>query len=171
MVEPTLDPAVWLDKHLAEADTDLLREMLQTFIQALMSAEADAACGALPDGERSPDRVNSRNGYRPRTFETRTGTMELVVPKLRTGSYFPEWLLEPRRRAERSLVAVIAECYVKGVSTRKVEGLVRTLGIEVSYEQKLWIGDLVKDVRTFPLEQERVPAWVAPAGRVRRCSG
>src|SRR5207247_1038618 len=91
--------------------------------------EADAACGALY-GERSPERVNRRNGYRTRIFDTRTGTMELAVPKLRTGSYFPEWLLEPRRRAERALIAVIAECYVKGVSTRRVEGLVRTLGIE-----------------------------------------
>jgi len=129
VVEPTLDPRVWLSKHLEEADVDLLREMVRTFIQALMSAEADAACGALY-GERSPDRINRRNGYRSRTFDTRTGTMELAVPKLRSGSYFPEWLLEPRRRAERALIAVIAECYVKGVSTRRVEGLVRTLGIE-----------------------------------------
>ena len=129
MVEPTLDPLVWLGKHLEEADTDLLREMVRTFIQSLMSAEADAACGALY-GERSPDRVNQRNGYRPRRFDTRTGTMELQVPKLRTGTYFPEWLLEPRRRAERALVQVVAECYVKGVSTRRVDGLVKTLGIE-----------------------------------------
>ena len=129
MVEPTLDPMVWLGKHLEEADTDLLREMVRTFIQALMSAEADAACGALY-GERSGDRVNRRNGYRGRAFDTRTGTMELAVPKLRQGSYFPEWLLEPRRRAERALVAVVAECYVRGVSTRRVDGLVKTLGIE-----------------------------------------
>jgi len=120
---------VWLGKHLEEADTDLLREMVRTFIQALMSAEADAACGALY-GERSGDRVNRRNGYRGRAFDTRTGTMELAVPKLRQGSYFPEWLLEPRRRAERALVAVVAECYVRGVSTRRVDGLVKTLGIE-----------------------------------------
>lgn len=129
MVEPTLDPLVWLGKHLEEADTDLLREMLRTFIQALMSAEADAACGALY-GERSPDRVNQRNGYRGRRFDTRAGTIELAVPKLRAGTYFPEWLLEPRRRAERALVQVVAECYVKGVSTRRVDGLVKTLGIE-----------------------------------------
>jgi len=129
VVEPTLDPMVWLGKHLEEADTDLLREMVRTFIQALMSAEADAACGALY-GERSGDRVNRRNGYRGRAFDTRTGTMELAVPKLRQGSYFPEWLLEPRRRAERALVAVVAECYVRGVSTRRVDGLVKTLGIE-----------------------------------------
>jgi len=124
-----MDPLAWLRKHLEEADIDLLREMLRTFIQALMSAETDALCGA-PYGERSSDRVNRRNGYRPRDFDTRAGTMELLVPKLRQGSYFPTWLVEPRRRAERALVQVVAECYVKGVSTRRVDGLVKTLGIE-----------------------------------------
>src|SRR5438093_11789223 len=100
-----MDPIVWLRKHLEEADTDLLREMARTFIQTLMSAEADALCGA-PYGERSPERSNRRNGYRPRPFDTRAGTLDLSVPKLRTGSYFPSWLLEPRRRAERALVQV-----------------------------------------------------------------
>ncbi len=128
MVDATMDPAVWLRKHLETADADLLREMLGTFIQALMSAEADALCGA-PYGTRSPERVNTRNGYRSRPFNTRTGTLELALPKLRSGSYFPDWLLERRRRAERALVAVIAECYVRGVSTRRVEGLIATLGI------------------------------------------
>ncbi len=129
MVEPTVDPLVWLGKHLEEADVDLLREMVRTFIQALMSAEADAVCGA-PYGERSADRVNRRNGYRERRFDTRAGTIDLSLPKLRSGSYFPDWLIEPRRRAERALVQVVAECYVKGVSTRRVDGLIRTLGIE-----------------------------------------
>ncbi len=128
MVDATMDPAVWLRKHLETADADLLREMLGTFIQALMGAEADALCGA-PYGTRSPERVNTRNGYRSRPFDTRTGTLELALPKLRSGSYFPDWLLERRRRAERALVAVIAECYVRGVSTRRVEGLIATLGI------------------------------------------
>ncbi len=129
MVEPTMDPVVWLRKQLEEADVDLLHEMVATFVQALMSAEADALCGA-PYGERSADRVNRRNGYRERDFDTRAGTIELLLPKLRQGSYFPGWLLEPRRRAERALVAVVAECCVKGVSTRRVDGLVKTLGIE-----------------------------------------
>ncbi len=129
MVEPTLDPVVWLRKHLEEADTDLLREMVRTFVQMLMSAEADAICGA-PYGERSEERTNRRNGYRERDFDTRAGTMELSIPKLRSGSYFPDWLLERRRRAERALVQVVAECYVKGVSTRRVDGLIRTLGVE-----------------------------------------
>src|SRR6266511_4018813 len=124
-----MDPVTWRRKHLEEADVDLLREMVATFIQALMGAEADAVCGALY-GERSPERVNQRNGYRARDFDTRVSTLSLAIPKLREGSYFPDWLLTPRRRAERALVAVVAECYVKGVSTRRVDGLVRTLGIE-----------------------------------------
>jgi putative transposase len=129
VVEPTMDPVVWLRKHLEQADTDLLREMVRTFVQALMSAEADAICGARY-GERSQERTNRRNGYRERDFDTRAGTMELSIPKLRAGSYFPDWLVERRRRTERALVQVVAECYVKGVSTRRVDGLVKTLGIE-----------------------------------------
>ncbi len=97
MVEPTMDPLVWLRKHLEEADTDLLREMVHTFIQALMGAEVDALCGA-GYAERTPDRTNRRNGVRPRRFDTRAGTIALGIPKLREGSYFPDWLLEPRRR-------------------------------------------------------------------------
>ena len=129
MVASTMDLVGWLRKHLEAADTDLLREMVLGFVQALMGAEADALCGAGL-GERSPDRVNQRNGYRGRRLDTRVGTLELQIPKLRAGSYFPDWLLEPRRRGERALVAVVAECYVRGVSTRRVEGLVATLGIQ-----------------------------------------
>jgi putative transposase len=129
VVASTMDLLGWLRKHLEEADSDLLRELVTTLVQALMGAEADAACGA-GHGERSPARVNQRNGYRGRRLDTRVGTLELAIPKLRAGSYFPDWLLEPRRRAERALVAVVAECYVRGVSTRRVEGLVETLGIQ-----------------------------------------
>jgi putative transposase len=124
-----MDPVAWLGKHLEEADTDLLRELVRTFVEQLMGAQADALCGAAY-GERSPDRTNRRNGYRSRDFDTRAGTIPLQIPKLQEGSYFPNWLLERRRRAERALVQVVAECYVKGVSTRRVDGLVRTLGIE-----------------------------------------
>ena len=124
-----MDPLAWLRKQLEEADVDLLREMVRSFVEALMGAEADALCGA-GFRERSAERVNRRNGYRARPFDTRTGTIALAVPKLRSGSYFPDWLLERRRRAERALVAVVAECYVRGVSTRRVDGLVKTLGIE-----------------------------------------
>jgi putative transposase len=102
---------------------------VRSFAETLMSADADAMCGA-PYGERSEDRVNRRNGYRERDFDTRAGTIELRVPKLRQGTYYPEWLFERRRRAERALVAVICECYVRGVSTRRVDGLVKALGME-----------------------------------------
>jgi putative transposase len=85
----SIDPAHFLHEQLAQASPDLLRQMLTTFIDTLMSAEADAVCGA-EYGERSPERTNVRNGYRPREFETRAGTLELAVPKLRAGSYFPD---------------------------------------------------------------------------------
>ena len=94
-----------------------------------MGAEADALCGA-GYGERSPERVNRRNGYRERDWDTRVGSIELAVPKLREGSYFPDWLLQPRRRAEQALVSVIADAYLAGVSTRRVEKLVQQLGVE-----------------------------------------
>ena len=123
-----IDPARFLHEQLASASPDLLRSMLTTFINMLMSAEADAVCGA-GDGEISPDRVNTRNGYRHREFDTRAGTLEVAIPKLRSGSYFPDWLLERRRRAERALATVVATCYLLGVSTRRMEKLVETLGI------------------------------------------
>ena len=129
MVELRMDPLTWLRKQLEEADVDLLREMVRAFADTLMSADADALCGATY-GERSEERVNRRNGYRERDFDTRVGTVELRVPKLRQGTYYPEWLFERRRRAERALVAVICECYVRGVSTRRVDGLVKALGME-----------------------------------------
>jgi putative transposase len=116
-------------KQLDGADVDLLREMVKIFAEQLMGADADALCGA-DYGERSPERVNRRNGYRERAWDTRAGTIALQVPKLREGTYFPEWLLEPRRRAERAFVQVVCESYVRGVSTRRVEGLVAQLGIE-----------------------------------------
>ena len=95
---PSIDPARLLEEPLESASPDLLRSLLSTFIETLMSAEADAICGA-PYGISSPERTNVRNGYRPREFDTRTGTLELAIPKLRSGSYFPDWLLERRRRA------------------------------------------------------------------------
>ena len=125
---PSIDPSRFLHEQLAAASPDLLRSMLTTFINALMSAEADAQCGA-GYGEVSPDRVNTRNGYRPREFDTRAGTVQIAIPKLRWGTYFPEWLLERRRRAERALTTVVATCYLLGVSTRRMEKLVESLGI------------------------------------------
>jgi putative transposase len=124
----SIDPAQFLSEHLEHAEPDLLRAMLKTFVDALMGAEADALCGA-PYGARSEDRVNFRNGYRAREWDTRAGTMEVAIPKLRAGSYFPDWLLERRRRAERALTTVVATCYLLGVCTRRMEKLVETLGI------------------------------------------
>src|SRR5205823_6762331 len=95
----------WLRKQLEQASPDLLRAMVQDFAEALMGAEADALCGA-GYGERTPERLNRRNGYRERDWVTRVGTIELAVAKLRAGSYFPDWLLQPRRRAEQAFVSV-----------------------------------------------------------------
>jgi transposase-like protein len=127
-VTPSIDAARLLEEQLAQASPDLLRELLTTFINTLMSAEADAVCGAAY-GTVSEDRTNRRNGYRGREFDTRAGTLELAVPKLRTGSYFPDWLLERRKRAERALTSVVATCYLLGVSTRRMDKLVQSLGI------------------------------------------
>ncbi len=130
MVPDTMNALAWLRKHLDdEGGNDLVREMVKAFAERLMSADVDNVCGAAY-GERSEERTNRRNGYRERTWDTRAGTIELAIPKLRTGSYFPDFLLEPRRRAEKALVAVVAQCYLEGVSTRRVEDVARALGIE-----------------------------------------
>ena len=110
-----------------EPGGDVLVEGLRWLLQELMDAEVSAQIGA-GRYERSSERTTQRNGYRTRPWDTRLGTLELAIPKLRQGSYFPSWL-EPRRRAEQALVAVVAEAYVQGVSTRKVEALVQSLGI------------------------------------------
>jgi putative transposase len=123
-----IDPARMLGQVLSDASPDLMRHLLGTVINSLLSADADAVCGA-EYGQVSPDRVNSRNGYRRRELDTRVGTIEVAVPKLRTGSYFPEWLLERRKRAEAALISVVATCYLLGVSTRRMDKLVQTLGI------------------------------------------
>ena len=124
----SIDPTRFLHEQLGSASPDLLRSMLTTFMNTLMSAEADAICGASY-GEISPERTNVRNGYRHREFDTRAGTLDVAIPKLREGSYFPDWLLERRRRAERALTTVVATCYLLGVSTRRMEKLVDALGI------------------------------------------
>ena len=109
------------------ADVDVLRQMVQFMAQRLMEIDVDGRCGAGYD-EKSAERINSRNGYRDRTWETRAGAVELKIPKLRQGSYFPEFL-EPRRTAEKALTAVIQEAYIKGISTRSVDDLVKALGM------------------------------------------
>ena len=115
-------------KAVAEGDVDFLREGVRVLAQAVMEAEVTELTG-LPRGERDPERrLTHRNGYRERRWDTRVGTLELAIPRVRDGSYFPS-LLEPRRRAERALLAVVQEAYVLGVSTRRVEDLVEALGI------------------------------------------
>jgi transposase-like protein len=125
----SVDPAQLLEQHLRGASPDLLREMIATFANAMMSAQADQVCGA-DWGERSAERTNRRNGYRAREWDTRAGTVELAVPKLRQGSFFPDWLLTHRRRAEQALVTVVATAYLLGVSTRRVERLAEQLGVK-----------------------------------------
>lgn len=110
-----------------EPGEDFLREAVRWTIHELMEAEVSAQIGA-ERYERNPERTTQRNGFRERSWDTRIGTLELQIPKLRTGTYFPSWL-EPRKRSEQALVAVVAEAYVSGVSTRKVEALVQALGI------------------------------------------
>jgi putative transposase len=123
-----IDPARMLDQALSDASPDLMRHLLGTVINSLLSADADSVCGA-EYGVASPDRVNSRNGYRHRELDTRAGTIDVAIPKLRQGSYFPEWLLERRKRAEAALISVVATCYLLGVSTRRMDKLVQSLGI------------------------------------------
>ncbi|MBH0781699.1 IS256 family transposase [Nocardia bovistercoris] len=152
-----IDPNTPFAEQLAVASPDLLREMVSSFVATLMSAEADAMCGA-DYGERSPQRTNSRNGYRHRDFDTRVGTIDVAIPKLRSGSYFPDWLLERRKRAERALTSVVATCYLLGVSTRRMEKLVESLGItSLSKSQvSMMARDLdaqVEAFRTRPLDQ------------------
>src|SRR5881392_1354672 len=156
-----MDVSVWLRKQLEETSPDLLRAMVKEFAEALMGAEVDALCGAAY-GERSPERVNRRNGYRERDWDTRVGSIELAVPKLREGSYFPDWLLQPRRRAEQAFVSVIADAYLAGVSTRRVEKLVQQLGVERMSRSQVSrlaksLDQIVEDFRTRPLDGAPYP--------------
>jgi transposase-like protein len=150
----SIDAIEWLRKQV-EGAPDGLRAMLTEMVNIIMSAEVDAVCGA-GYGERSDERVNSRNGYRSRLWDTRVGTIDLQIPKLRQGTYFPGWLLEPRRRAEKALTAVVAEAYLQGVSTRRVEDLVQSLGIEKLSKSQVSVlskelDGVVKSFRERPL--------------------
>ncbi|MEX3505759.1 IS256 family transposase [Corynebacterium sp. LK2510] len=152
----SIDPTTYLDELLSQASPDLMREMLQKFINQILSTQADQICGA-DYATVSDTRTNLRNGYRHRDFDTRVGTIDVAVPKLRTGSFFPDWLLERRTRAERALTTVIATCYLKGVSTRRMNDLVASLGItnlsksQVS-EMATDLDQMVEDFRTRPLD-------------------
>ncbi len=145
------------------SDADLLREMIGFSAQRLMELEAQGLTGA-EHGERSPDRINHRNGYRDRVWETRAGTVELKIPKLRKGSYFPGFL-EPRRMAEKALTAVIQEACIQGVSTRSVDDLVQAMGmtgISKSQVSRLCmeIDDKIQSFLERPLEGEWPYLWL-----------
>ena len=158
------------------SDASLLREMIGFAAQRLMELETEPLCGAA-HGERSAERLNQRNGYRERDWETRAGTVELRIPKLRRGSYFPAFL-EPRRTAEKALTAVIQEAYVQGISTRSVDALVRSMGMDgVSKSQVSRLcGEIdgrVQDFLNRPIEGDWPYLWldatyvkVREAGRI-----
>ena len=145
------------------ADADLVRDMLAFAAERLMAMEVDVLTGA-PAGVRSPERMNHRNGYRERAWDTRAGRIELAIPKLRKGSYFPAFL-EPRRTAEKALAAVIQEAYVHGISTRSVDYLVKAMGasgISKSQVSRLCqeIDERVNAFLTRPIEGEWPYLWI-----------
>jgi putative transposase len=151
-------------RHLLEdeAGADLVRESLRWLVQQLMEAEVSELIGAA-HGERTEDRATWRNGYRPRRWDTRAGELELRIPKLRQGSYFPSFL-EPRRRSEQALLAVIQQAYVCGVSTRRVDQLVESLGLRVSRSEVSRIcaqlDEQVEAFRQRPLEGDYPYLWL-----------
>jgi len=132
MTKPTMALAELAEKG---ADSDLLREMIQYVAQRMMEMDVEGLCAAAY-GTRSPDRANSRNGYRDRSWDTRAGSVDLKIPKLRQGSYFPGFL-EPRRTVEKALAAVIQEAYVQGVSTRSVDALVKAMGMSATSKSQV----------------------------------
>ena len=161
MTDEMMSLRSWIEKT---PDADLLREMIGFAAQRLMELETDGLCGA-GHGERSADRRNQRNGYRERDWQTRAGTVELRIPKLRKGSYFPAFL-EPRRLAEKALTAVVQEAYIQGISTRSVDDLVKAMGmgggISKSQVSRL-CGEIDERVQTFlnrPIEGEWPYIWL-----------
>jgi Transposase, Mutator family len=174
MAKHRMDVASFVGKLLQQDDVDALQEGVKILAQALMEAEVSGQIGA-DLYERSSERAAYRNGYRTRTWDTRLGTIELKISKITRGSYFPS-LLEPRRRVEKALYAVVTEAYVKGVSTRKVDDPVKALGIDgISKSEVSRIcRALDKDVSAFrsrPIEIEtRTCGWTPPITRCARTS-
>jgi hypothetical protein len=158
-----MDITSFVGKLLEEDDVDLLREGVRVLALAVMETEFSGQIGAT-SYERNSERTAYRNGYRTRRWDTRMGTIELKIPKVTADAYFPS-LLEPRRRAEKALHAVVVEAYVKGISTRKVDDLVRALGIEgISRSEVSRICKVLdEEVKTFlsrPIEGEHPYVWL-----------
>jgi len=163
MAKPRMDLSAFVGKLLEEQDGDVLREGIRVLSQALMESEVAGLIGAERH-ERTGERSGYRNGYRTRTWDTRVGTIALEIPKLRAGSYFPS-LLQPRRRAEHALLAVVQEAYVQGVSTRKVDDLLKALGLDGMSKSEVSricgeLDPLVEAFRTRPLTGEHPYLWV-----------
>ena len=162
MTDPTIALKEYLINIGLEEDADFLRQGIQLLSQLLMELEVEQKIGAGKH-ERTPERKNSRNGHRQRTWKTRVGEIDLAIPKLRKGSYFPS-LLEPRRPAEKALLAVVQEAYLKGVSTRKVDALLKALGLtgidksEVSRINKE-LSQVVDEFRNRPLQENYPYMW------------
>lgn len=161
------EPTIALKEHLInigmEKDADFLREAVQLLSQMLMELEVEQQVGAGKH-ERKPERKNYRNGHRQRTWKTRVGEIDLAIPKLRKGSYYPS-LLEPRRPTEKALLAVIQEAYLKGVSTRKVDALLKALGltgIDKSSVSRICkeLDHTVKAFRNRPLQASYPYVWL-----------
>jgi putative transposase len=154
------------------SDATFLREMIGFASERLMQLETEGLCGAAP-GERTAERRNQRNGYRDRDWETRAGTVELRIPKLRRGSYFPAFL-EPRRMAKKALTAVIQEAYIQGISTRSVDELVKAMGMEGISKSQVSrlcseIDERVDAFLTRPIEGDWPYVWLdATYVKVRR---
>lgn len=151
------DPAEFLNQLLGQSSPDLLRQLLEGFVNTILSAQADQVCGA-PYGARDEARTNQRNGYRHRELDTRIGTVDVAVPKLRQGSFFPDWLLTRQHRSEQALISVVATCYLLGVSTRRMDKLVQALGITGLSKSQVSVmagelDQLVADFRNRPLDQ------------------
>lgn len=162
MTDPTIALKEYLINIGMDEDADFLKEGLQLLSQMLMELEVEKETGAEKH-ERTKDRRNYRNGYRPRTWETRVGEIELNIPKLRKGSYFPS-LLEPRKPAEKALLAVIQQAYLKGVSTRKVDALVKELGLSGIDKSKVSrickeLDGMVEQFRNRPLQESYPYVW------------
>jgi putative transposase len=163
MTNPTIALKEYLSNMGVEGDTDFLRQSIEMLSQMLMELEVEQQIGAAKH-ERTKVRSTYRNGYRERTWQTRVGEVELAIPKLRKGSYFPS-LLEPRRPAERALLAVVQEAYLKGVSTRKVDALLKALGltgIDKSRVSRICkeLDQAVEQFRRRPLQEDYPYVWL-----------